>query len=134
MTTRDSVSLHLAKKLADCGYNKYAETQYVWSAKNNKYEELHKDLEWCAMAELAKGAKLIYAPSLDEAYRWLLEKDPSWNVSVLWDNKLKGYHFIVQNIKTGYEYVQPTAPGEMNVFRMYEWGIEHALNRLNTNK
>lgn len=130
MTTQDTVSLHLAKKLAECGYRKYADTQYVFSKDNGKYEKLHYDIEKCAMAELAFGTKFIYAPTLDAAYEWLLKQDPHWNVAVLWHNELKGFYFVVQNTATGYEYKQPTAPGEMNVFRMYEWGIEHALNRL----
>ena len=131
MTTQDSVSLHLAKKLADCGYNKYAETQYVWSAKDNKYKKIHKDIEWCAMAELAEGAKILYAPSLDKAYEWLLKQDPNWNVAVLWHKEMKGFYFVVQNIETGYEYKQLPTPNELNVFKMYEWGIEHVINRLN---
>ena len=58
-------------------------------------------------------------------------KDSNWNVSVLWDNELKGFYFVVQNIKTGYEYVQPTVPNEKNKFKLYECGFEHILNRMN---
>lgn len=129
MTTSDTISLHLAKKLAEHGYNKYADFQYVQVKNSEGYKLTNYDIEKCAMAELALGTKFLYAPTLDEAYNWILKQQPEWNVAVLWDNKLKGFHFMVQNIKTGYEYSQPTAPGEMNVFRMYEWGMEHVLNR-----
>ena len=128
MTTQDYVSLSLALKLNAHGYNKYSPKQYV---KNNigEYEERHISFEECAYIEITSNINIIYVPTLEETYDFMFMKDSNWNVAVLWDNKLKGFHFIVQNIKTGYEYSQPTAPGEMNVFRMYEWGMEHALNR-----
>ena len=44
MTTQDTVSLHLAQKLAECGYRKYADTQYVLSKDSGKYEKLHYDI------------------------------------------------------------------------------------------
>jgi len=129
MTTHDFVSLSLALKLNEHGYNKYSPEQYI----KNDAGEYHKtDLSFdeCAYIEATSNINIIYAPSLDEAYNWLSDKDCAWNISVLWDNKLKGYYFIVQNIETGYEYVQPTVPEEKNNFKLYEYGIEHVLNRM----
>ena len=74
---------------------------------------------------------IIFAPKLDETYDFIFMKDSNWNVAVLWDDKLKGFYFVVQNIETGYEYVQPTVPGENNKFKLYECGFEHILNRMN---
>jgi len=129
MSTQDFVSFSLAKKLNEHGYNKYSSLQYV---KNDagKYDKTCISFNECAYIELTSNINIIYVPTLDDAYNWLFYKDHAWNVSVLWDNKFKGYYFIVQNIETGYEYVQPAVPGQKNKFELYEYGIEHVLNRL----
>lgn len=129
MSTQDFVSFSLAKKLNERGYNKYSPMQYVKNV-TGEYDKVSLSFEECAYIEVTSNINIIYVPTLDEAYNWLYDKDSTWNISVLWDNKLKGYYFIVQNIETGYEYVQPTVPGQKNNFKLYECGIEHVLNRL----
>ena len=131
MTTQDYVSLSLALKLNGHGYSKYSPKQYV---KNDagEYEERHISFEECAYIEMTSNVNIIYVPTLEETYDFMFMKDSNWNVSVLWDNKLKGFYFVVQNIDTGYEYIQPTVPGEKNNFKLYECGFEHILNRLDT--
>lgn len=133
MTTKDKVSLHLAKLLHEKGYDKYSDEQYV-ELKTSELGYCKLSLESCAYVEMTTDTKFIYVPTLDEAYEWILEQDPSWNVSVLWNNTVRGYYFVVQNTETGYEYKQPSTPKENDTFKMYEWGIEHVLNRLEINK
>ena len=133
MITKDKVSLHLAKLLHEKGYNKYSDEQYV-ELKTGELVHSNLSLEECAYVEMTTDKKFIYVPTLDEAYEWILSKDPNWMVSVLWNNEVKGYYFVVQNKETGYEYKQPPTPNENDTFKMYEWGIEHVLNRLETNK
>lgn len=130
MTTQDYVSFSLAKKLNEHGYNKYSSKQYIMND-TGEYEEQHISFEECAYIEMTQNTNIIYVPTLDEAYDFMFMKDSNWNVSVLWNNELKGFYFVVQNIDTGYEYVQPTVPGEKNNFKLYEYGIEHVLNKMN---
>jgi len=137
MTTKDKVSLHLAKLLHEKGYDKYSDEQYVELKTGELGHWLGHckfPLEICAYVETTTDKKFIYVPTLDEAYEWILSKDPNWIVSVLWNNEVKGYYFVVQNTETGYEYRQPPTPEENDTFKMYEWGMEHVLNRLETNK
>lgn len=129
MTTKDKVSLHLAKLLHEKGYDKYSNEQYIM-LEGGQLGHCKLPLESCAYVEMTTDKKFIYVPTLDEAYDWILEQDSNWNISVLWNNTVKGYYFIVQNIETGYEYKQPPTPKENDTFKMYEWGIEHVLNRL----
>lgn len=126
------ISLHLAQILHKMGYNKYSPEQYV-TLDDNKLGHCNLTLENCAFIELTTNHKFIYVPTIYETINWINSVEPGWNVSVLWDKTLKGYHFIVQNINTGYEYIQPTTPDENNRIKMYEWGIEHILNRININ-
>lgn len=133
MTTQDYVSLSLALKLNEHGYNKYSHKQYIANAAG-EYEERHISFEECAYIEMTSNINIIYVPTLEETYDFMFMKDSNWNVSVLWDNELKGFYFVVQNIETGYEYIQPTVPNEKNKFKLYECGFEHILNRLNTKK
>lgn len=129
MNKSNNVSFALAKKLNECGYHVYSELQYIMEPDCVNYKQAHMSLGECAFVELTKKINIIYVPSLDVALNWINKEQPQWRISVQWDNKFKGFHFIVQNIETGYEYVQPTAPEEKDEFAMYEWAIEHVLNR-----
>ena len=128
MTTQDYVSLSLALKLNEHCYSKYSSNQYIVNDAI-EYKELHMSLEECAYIELTNNINIIYVPTLSETYDFMFMNYSNWNVSVLWNNNLKGYYFVVQNIETGYEYIQPTIPGEKNIFKLYEYGFEHILNR-----
>ena len=130
MTTKDKVSLHLAKLLHEKGYDKYSDEQYV-ELKNGELGHCNLSLEECVYVEMTTDKKFIYVPTLDEAYEWILSKNSNWIVSVLWNNEVKGYYFVVQNTETGYEYKQPPTPEENDKNEMFEWGLEHVLNRLN---
>lgn len=130
MTTQDYVSLSLALKLNERGYNKYSSKKYI-ANDAGEYKEQHISFEECAYIEMTSNINIIYVPTLEETYDFIFMKDSNWNVSVLWDNELKGFYFVVQNIETGYEYIQPTVPNEKNKFKLYEYGFEHILNRMN---
>lgn len=122
------VSLHLAMLLHNKGYNKYSEEQYV--KMEDGYGHCSLSLDECLYIELKVGKTLIYIPTIGDIYNWINSKDSNWLINVMWDSRVKGYYFIVQNKKTGYEYKQPPTPGEENSIKMYEWGFEHILNRL----
>lgn len=127
-------SITFAKELASHGYHVYSEFQYKYNVETGEYKECHFSLEQCALAELGMKYKFLYVPTIENAYRWIIKNDPNWNIAVLWDSKMKGYYFLVQNTETGYEYRQPTAPNETRRAMLYEWAMEHILNRLNTNE
>lgn len=127
-------SLAFAKELAKHGYHVYSDIQYKYDIDTKEYKECHYTLEQCAYYELCMNDTFVYVPTIEKAYRWIIKKDPNWNIAILWNSNMKGYYFIVQNIETGYEYIQPAIPNETNREMLYEWAMEHILNRLNTNE
>ena len=132
-------SLAFAKELAKHGYHVYSDIQYKYDIYTKEYKECHYTLEQCAYYELCMNdtfvyVPIVYVPTIEHAYRWIIKKDPNWNIAILWNSNMKGYYFIVQNIETGYEYIQPAIPNETNREMLYEWAMEHILNRMNTNE
>lgn len=123
-----TISFHLAEILSKHGYKKYSPVQY--SKRDNGYFVLKLTFDECALIETSGKIELIYAPTINETFEWLSKNYPEWNVCVIWDTNVKGYYFSVQNIETNYDYRMPTSPGEMDKNKMFEWGIEHVLNRL----
>jgi len=116
--------------LSDKGYRKYSETQFYKKENEKYYRETYLSFEDCLLIELMTNGEFIYAPTYAEVYDWLIENYSDWNVSVMWDNEIGGYYFVVQNTNTGYEYRQPTVPREENIARIWEWGFEHVIKRL----
>ena len=127
-------SIAFAKELASHGYHIYSDIQYKYNVDTGEYKECHYTFEQCALCELGMNYTFLYVPTIENAYRWIIKNDPNWNIAVLWDANMKGYYFLVQNTETGYEYRQPTVPNETRREMLYEWAMEHVLNRLNINE
>ena len=111
------------------GYRIYSDLQLLID--DDGIHETKFSLEDCALYEVTTNKKFIYVPTYNDVLCWILQQDENWVLCVRWNNKLRGFYFSVQNRETGYEYDQPTAPGETNLFKLYEWGLEHIVNRLN---
>jgi len=123
-----------AKLLYTKGYHKYSKKQYIIYDDKTSVEDCHFNIGECAVFELSTpNMTIIYVPTILELTEWIYKHEPEWNISVLWDNNLKGYYFYVQNIKTDYEYKQPCSPKNDNKETTYEWGLEHVIRRMNLN-
>lgn len=122
------VSVKLAEFLRDNGYHQYAERQLYTKSPDEKIYTSYT-LEHCAMIEL-NNRELLYLPTYNEVFRWINKNDPGWVLCVLYDARVKGFYFVVQNRVTGYDYRQPATPSENDEAKMYEWGVCHIVNRL----
>ena len=126
------VDYKFAELLHNKGYHKYSKKQHIIYNDEREAEDSQFNIDECALLELTKeDMTIIYIPTLLELVEWISKREPEWNVSVLWDNEMKGYCFFVQNIATGYEYKQPCSPDNTNKELTYEWGLEHVIRRMN---
>lgn len=125
----DYVSTDTARKMFDNGYNVYSKKQYIIDVDGNATES-NMSLDDCVIEEMLHNKKFMFVPMLYDALDWLNMNYSDWDIFVRYDTKMNGYYFNVQNITTGYDYRQPTCPKENDVFKLYEWGLLHVLNRL----
>jgi len=119
-----------SEKLNKLGWNAY--TPYQFYVTDDSVSTMSLDMDSCMMTELIaknKNERLVYRPSVEQAIMFIKTINPNWHMFVDWDDKLKGYYFVVINKEIEYKYKQPTTP-EFEYVDALIWGIEHILNRM----